>query len=188
MPNLPWLCFAHCCSFFHFPKLIVAVEQDEIPRLKALYERGLQNNVPGLKLIGAKEIQEKEPFCRVRLVILLVRWKHLLIQHKYFSGLEVQVQKSLKILSHPWKWIWIKPISVQLVWLFCSTSQAVYFPSRGNVWSLWNTDLLLIGLSVCERKTWIFPVLFHLAACSDVAVWLRSGCRYRQASSARESL
>ncbi|NXS38611.1 L2HDH protein, partial [Pomatostomus ruficeps] len=45
-------------------KLIVAVEQDEIPRLKALYERGLQNNVPGLKLLGAKEIQEKEPFCR----------------------------------------------------------------------------------------------------------------------------
>ncbi|XP_071601213.1 L-2-hydroxyglutarate dehydrogenase, mitochondrial isoform X3 [Heliangelus exortis] len=45
-------------------KLIVAVEQEEIPRLKALYERGLQNNVPGLKLIGPKEIQAKEPFCR----------------------------------------------------------------------------------------------------------------------------
>ncbi|NWH66700.1 L2HDH protein, partial [Geococcyx californianus] len=45
-------------------KLIVAVEQEEIPRLKALYERGLQNNVRGLKLIGAKEIKEKEPFCR----------------------------------------------------------------------------------------------------------------------------
>ncbi|XP_072193445.1 L-2-hydroxyglutarate dehydrogenase, mitochondrial isoform X1 [Excalfactoria chinensis] len=38
--------------------------QDEIPRLKALYERGLQNNVRGLKLIGTKEIQAKEPFCR----------------------------------------------------------------------------------------------------------------------------
>ncbi|KAJ7419708.1 L-2-hydroxyglutarate dehydrogenase, mitochondrial [Willisornis vidua] len=45
-------------------QLIVAVEQEEIPRLKALYERGLQNNVPGLRLIGAKEIQAKEPFCR----------------------------------------------------------------------------------------------------------------------------
>ncbi|XP_072345893.1 L-2-hydroxyglutarate dehydrogenase, mitochondrial isoform X1 [Scyliorhinus torazame] len=45
-------------------KLIVAVEQDEIPRLKALHERGLQNNVQDLSLIDAKEIQEREPYCR----------------------------------------------------------------------------------------------------------------------------
>ncbi|XP_062974309.1 L-2-hydroxyglutarate dehydrogenase, mitochondrial isoform X2 [Elgaria multicarinata webbii] len=44
--------------------LIVAVEQEEIPRLKALYERGLKNNVRGLKLITTKEIQAKEPYCR----------------------------------------------------------------------------------------------------------------------------
>ncbi|XP_072345895.1 L-2-hydroxyglutarate dehydrogenase, mitochondrial isoform X3 [Scyliorhinus torazame] len=44
--------------------LIVAVEQDEIPRLKALHERGLQNNVQDLSLIDAKEIQEREPYCR----------------------------------------------------------------------------------------------------------------------------
>ncbi|POI22190.1 hypothetical protein CIB84_014063, partial [Bambusicola thoracicus] len=70
------LCYEYCdqkgipykqcgkCALLSFLKLIVAVEQDEIPRLKALYERGLQNNVRGLKLIGAKEIQAKEPFCR----------------------------------------------------------------------------------------------------------------------------
>ncbi|NXX70213.1 L2HDH protein, partial [Spizella passerina] len=62
------LCYRYCdqkgIPYRQCGKLIVAVEQDEIPRLKALYERGLQNNVPGLKLIGAKEIQEKEPFCR----------------------------------------------------------------------------------------------------------------------------
>ncbi|XP_048456066.1 L-2-hydroxyglutarate dehydrogenase, mitochondrial [Rhincodon typus] len=45
-------------------KLIVAVEQEEISRLKALYKRGLQNNVRDLKLIAAKEIQEREPYCR----------------------------------------------------------------------------------------------------------------------------
>ncbi|XP_068108093.1 L-2-hydroxyglutarate dehydrogenase, mitochondrial-like [Hyperolius riggenbachi] len=45
-------------------KLIVAVEHQEIPRLQALYERGLQNNVPDLQLISAKEIREKEPYCR----------------------------------------------------------------------------------------------------------------------------
>ncbi|XP_060684445.1 L-2-hydroxyglutarate dehydrogenase, mitochondrial [Hemiscyllium ocellatum] len=45
-------------------KLIVAVEREEISRLKALYKRGLQNNVRDLKLINAKEIQEREPYCK----------------------------------------------------------------------------------------------------------------------------
>lgn len=45
-------------------KLIVAVEQEEIPRLKALYERGMQNNVRDLSIIDGKEIREREPYCR----------------------------------------------------------------------------------------------------------------------------
>lgn len=44
----------------------MAVEQEEIPRLKALYERGMQNNVRDLSIIDAKEIREREPYCRVR--------------------------------------------------------------------------------------------------------------------------
>ena len=51
--------------FCHFLKLIVAVEQEEIPRLQALYERGLQNGVQGLRLIQQEEIKKKEPYCRV---------------------------------------------------------------------------------------------------------------------------
>lgn len=46
-------------------KLIVAVEQEEIPRLQALYERGLQNGVQGLRLIQQEDIKKKEPYCRV---------------------------------------------------------------------------------------------------------------------------
>nr|XP_015206257.1 PREDICTED: L-2-hydroxyglutarate dehydrogenase, mitochondrial [Lepisosteus oculatus] len=38
-------------------KLIVAVEQEEIPRLQALYERGQQNNVRDLRLIDAKAVK-----------------------------------------------------------------------------------------------------------------------------------
>ncbi|XP_066535049.1 L-2-hydroxyglutarate dehydrogenase, mitochondrial [Hoplias malabaricus] len=45
-------------------KLIVAVEREEISRLKALYERGLQNNVKDLSLIDARGIREREPYCR----------------------------------------------------------------------------------------------------------------------------
>ncbi|XP_019953508.2 L-2-hydroxyglutarate dehydrogenase, mitochondrial [Paralichthys olivaceus] len=45
-------------------KLIVAVEQEEIPRLKALYERGMKNNVRDLSIIDGKAIREREPYCR----------------------------------------------------------------------------------------------------------------------------
>ncbi|XP_069591420.1 L-2-hydroxyglutarate dehydrogenase, mitochondrial isoform X2 [Ranitomeya imitator] len=45
-------------------KLIVAIRHQEIPRLQALYERGLQNSVPGLRIIDAKGIREKEPYCK----------------------------------------------------------------------------------------------------------------------------
>lgn len=48
-----------------FLQLIVALEHEEIPRLQALYERGMKNNVRDLSIIDAKGIREREPFCRV---------------------------------------------------------------------------------------------------------------------------
>lgn len=45
-------------------KLIVATEREEIPRLKALYERGMKNNVRELTIVDAKGIKEREPFCK----------------------------------------------------------------------------------------------------------------------------
>ncbi|XP_035704551.1 L-2-hydroxyglutarate dehydrogenase, mitochondrial isoform X4 [Folsomia candida] len=45
-------------------KLIVAVKPDEIPRLQNLYDRGLKNNVPGLKLIDGQQIKDYEPYCQ----------------------------------------------------------------------------------------------------------------------------
>ncbi|XP_029454220.1 L-2-hydroxyglutarate dehydrogenase, mitochondrial isoform X1 [Rhinatrema bivittatum] len=62
------LCYEYCdkkaIPYKQCGKLIVAVEREEIPRLQALFERGLQNNVRGLKLISAKEIRDREPYCR----------------------------------------------------------------------------------------------------------------------------
>lgn len=62
-----------CCLFLSIYRciscrvqLIVAVEQEEIPRLKALYERGMKNNVRDLSIVDAKGIREREPYCRVR--------------------------------------------------------------------------------------------------------------------------
>ncbi|XP_062325146.1 L-2-hydroxyglutarate dehydrogenase, mitochondrial [Osmerus eperlanus] len=45
-------------------KLIVAVRQEEVPRLRALYERGLKNKVRDLSVIDARGIREREPYCR----------------------------------------------------------------------------------------------------------------------------
>lgn len=53
-------------SVFLRLQLIVAVEQEEIPRLQALYERGMKNNVRDLSIVDAKGIREREPYCRVR--------------------------------------------------------------------------------------------------------------------------
>jgi len=44
-------------------KLIVALTADEVGRLDDLYERGLENGVPGLILVDGKDIKEYEPYC-----------------------------------------------------------------------------------------------------------------------------
>lgn len=43
-------------------KVIVASNEDEIPRLKTVYERGLQNEIEGISLIDEKELKEIEPY------------------------------------------------------------------------------------------------------------------------------
>ncbi|MBV8425498.1 MAG: L-2-hydroxyglutarate oxidase [Candidatus Eremiobacteraeota bacterium] len=45
-------------------KLIVATEDEELPRLRDLYARGQQNGVEGLALVDAAQIEEREPHCR----------------------------------------------------------------------------------------------------------------------------
>jgi (S)-2-hydroxyglutarate dehydrogenase len=42
-------------------KLVVAAKPDEIPRLNALYERGQQNGLSGLRKLGSAEMREIEP-------------------------------------------------------------------------------------------------------------------------------
>src|SRR5579863_8153675 len=41
-------------------KLVVAANADEVPRLDALYERGQQNGLSGLRRLGADEMREIE--------------------------------------------------------------------------------------------------------------------------------
>jgi L-2-hydroxyglutarate oxidase len=44
-------------------KVIVAVTEDELPRLENLYERGKANGVQSLEMIGPEQLRELEPYC-----------------------------------------------------------------------------------------------------------------------------
>ena len=46
-------------------QLIVAVENEEVPRLQLLYERGRENGVADLRLLDSQQLREIEPHCRV---------------------------------------------------------------------------------------------------------------------------
>ncbi len=59
--NLQSFAREHEIPFETCGKLIVATNQDEIPRLDTLYNRGLANGLQGLKPVGRSEIQEVEP-------------------------------------------------------------------------------------------------------------------------------
>lgn len=54
-------CLEHDLTYDRCGKVIVATRPDEIPRLEALFERGQQNGVPGLEMIGPERLREIEP-------------------------------------------------------------------------------------------------------------------------------
>ncbi|MCP9290998.1 L-2-hydroxyglutarate oxidase [Gracilimonas sp. CAU 1638] len=43
-------------------KVIVAADESEVPKLKEIYERGLQNEIEGIELIDADRLNELEPY------------------------------------------------------------------------------------------------------------------------------
>ncbi len=57
-------CEAHGIRWERCGKVIVATAPGELPRLQALYERGLANGVPGLTLIEPDRLRELEPHAR----------------------------------------------------------------------------------------------------------------------------
>lgn len=53
-------------------KLIVAQDQEQAKRIDDLYQRGLKNNVPELKLIERNDICKFEPKCKVKFTSLIL--------------------------------------------------------------------------------------------------------------------
>jgi (S)-2-hydroxyglutarate dehydrogenase len=56
-------CERHNIMYDLVGKVIVATDEEELPRLQNLYERGQKNGVPGLEMIGPERIREIEPHC-----------------------------------------------------------------------------------------------------------------------------
>lgn len=54
-------CQSHSIAHEVCGKLVVATEPEEVPRLKALFERGSQNGLRGLRLLSSEELREIEP-------------------------------------------------------------------------------------------------------------------------------
>ena len=52
---------SHGIPFEHCGKLVVALDESELPRLEALRERATGNGVPGIEEIGPERIRELEP-------------------------------------------------------------------------------------------------------------------------------
>ncbi|HSB40598.1 MAG TPA: L-2-hydroxyglutarate oxidase [Methylomirabilota bacterium] len=57
-------CDAHGIKWEGCGKVIVAIDDKELPRLSTIYERGQANGLAGLKMLSAEEVREHEPNCR----------------------------------------------------------------------------------------------------------------------------
>jgi L-2-hydroxyglutarate oxidase len=57
-------CDANGIKYDRCGKVIIATSQEELPRLRTLYERGVANGVPGVAMIEAERVREIEPHVR----------------------------------------------------------------------------------------------------------------------------
>lgn len=59
--EMPSLCRLLGVRYTASGSLVAAFSEDEIPKLRELYERGVKNGVPGLEIIGGDRLREMEP-------------------------------------------------------------------------------------------------------------------------------
>lgn len=56
-------CEEHTIPYDACGKVVVALHEEELPRLDAIYKKSLANGVPGVRLIDQDELQDIEPNC-----------------------------------------------------------------------------------------------------------------------------
>ncbi|MFV1883071.1 MAG: L-2-hydroxyglutarate oxidase [Balneola sp.] len=57
-------CKAHNVAIDVCGKVIVATEEEELPRLESIYQRGVENEIEGIEKIGSEELAEIEPYVK----------------------------------------------------------------------------------------------------------------------------
>jgi L-2-hydroxyglutarate oxidase len=55
------LCAGHGLPYLECGKVVVALDDGELGRLRAIHERALANGVPGVRMVGRRELRELEP-------------------------------------------------------------------------------------------------------------------------------
>ena len=88
-------------------KVIVATDEDELPRLEELYRRGTANRVPGLQMIGPERLKEIEPHARgIRAIhspatgiIDFVQVAEAYAQRAREAGVEILTSRMVKYIS-----------------------------------------------------------------------------------------
>jgi L-2-hydroxyglutarate oxidase len=58
------LCAGHGLAYDECGKVVVALHEGELGRLRAIHERAVANGVPGVRLVGPGELRELEPHVR----------------------------------------------------------------------------------------------------------------------------
>ena len=56
-------CTENAIPYDECGKVVVALHEEELPRLEAIYKKSLANAVPGVRLIGPEELRDIEPNC-----------------------------------------------------------------------------------------------------------------------------
>lgn len=56
-------CMENALPYDECGKVLVALTEEELPRLDAIYQKSLANGVPGVRLVSRKELGEIEPNC-----------------------------------------------------------------------------------------------------------------------------
>jgi len=60
-PMFDKVCEEMDVPFKRIGSLVIATNEEEMESIRALYERGLKNNIPDMKLLNREEVREKEP-------------------------------------------------------------------------------------------------------------------------------
>jgi glycerol-3-phosphate dehydrogenase len=75
---MPHVCRELSVPYKNIGSLVIAFNDEQMRHLEILYKRGIENNVPGLEIIGMEKLRELEPQINIEalgaLLAPVLRW------------------------------------------------------------------------------------------------------------------